>query len=145
MSLNFDREYFLDHYSNPHNYEVLEHPHAHAEDINPLCGDRIEIGLQIDDGRITAISFQGKGCVVSQASASILTDMVEGKSIQEVSNLSEDDLLDALGIPISPARSNCAFLSLHVLRHCLAQLKMMPASETAAAKNLDVASVRPSE
>src|SRR6266702_4179275 len=120
MSLNFDREYFMDHCINPRNQEVLVHTHARAQDLNPLCGDRVEIGVEIDDGRISAIYFQGKGCAVSQAAASILTEMVEGKPMQEVLELSEDDLLDALGIPVSPARSNCAFLSLRVLRQCLA-------------------------
>jgi nitrogen fixation NifU-like protein len=142
MSLDFDREYFLDHCSNPRNHEVLAHPHAHAEDINPLCGDRVEMGFQIYDGRISAIYFQGRGCVVSQAAASILTEMVKGKLVQEVIKLSEDDLLDALGIPISPARSNCAFLSLHVLRHCLGSVKMMPPSGTIVPVELDAASVQ---
>jgi len=123
MSLNFDREYFLDHCTNPRNHEVLANPHVQVQDINPLCGDRVEIGIQVDDGRIATIYFQGKGCAVSQAAASILTEMVEVKPMQEVLELSEDDLLDALGIPVSPARSNCAFLSLRVLRQCLAGVK----------------------
>jgi nitrogen fixation protein NifU and related proteins len=127
MSLNLDREYFLDHWSNPRNHEVLAHPDVRAEDINPICGDRVEMGLEIDDGRISAIYFQGKGCTVSQAAASILTEMIQGKPVQEVTQLSEDDLLDALGIPISPARLSCAFLGLHVLRHCLSSLKLTPA------------------
>jgi nitrogen fixation protein NifU and related proteins len=121
MSLNLDREFFLDHYTHPRNNEVLPHPHAKAEDINPLCGDRVEIGVQIADDHIAAIYFQGRGCAVSQASASILTEMVEGKSVQDVREMSEDDFLDALGIPISPARSNCAFLSLRILHRCLGQ------------------------
>ena len=133
MSLNFDREYFLDHCSHPRNCEVLPDPHVHAEDINPLCGDRVEMGLQIDGERISAIYFQGKGCAVSQAAASILTEMVDGKPVQDVLNLSEDDLLDALGIPISPARSNCALLSLHVLRQCLTNIqRSAPSAKTAA-------------
>lgn len=127
MSLNLEREYFLDHCSHPRNHEILAHPHVRAEDINPICGDRVEMGLEIDDGRISAIYFQGRGCAVSQGAASILTEMIEGKPVQEVVKLSEDDLLDALGIPISPARSSCAFLALRVLRHCLSSLKMMPA------------------
>jgi nitrogen fixation protein NifU and related proteins len=122
MSLNLDREFFLDHYTHPRNNEVLPHPHAKAEDINPLCGDRVEIGVQVEDGRISAIYFQGRGCAVSQAAASILTEMVESKKVQDVREMSEDDFLDALGIPISPARSNCAFLSLRVLHRCLTEL-----------------------
>ncbi len=140
MSLNFDREYFLDHYTHPRNHEVLAHPHARAEDINPLCGDRVEMGLQVDDERIAAIYFQGKGCAVSQAAASILTEMVEGKAIQEVLDLSEDDLLDALGIPLNPVRSNCAFLSLRVLRQCLASVKAQFPSDIRASQEADAAS-----
>ena len=140
MSLNFDREYFLDHCANPRNQEVLEHPHVRAEDINPLCGDRVEIGLQIDEGKIATIYFQGKGCAVSQASASILTEMVEGRPLQEVLDLSEDDLLDALGIPISPARSKCAFLSLRVLRQCLADVQMTSTADISSSKRPDRAS-----
>lgn len=127
MSLSLDREYFLDHCSHPRNHEVLAHPHARAEDINPICGDRVEIGLEIDGGRISAVYFQGKGCAVSQGAASILTEMIEGKPIQDVRSLSEDDLLDALGIPISPARLSCAFLALRVLRRCLGGLDLVPA------------------
>ena len=127
MSLNLEREYFLDHCTHPRNHEVLAHPHVRAEDINPICGDRVEIGLEIDDGRISAIYFQGKGCAVSQGAASILTEMIKDKPVQEVITLSEDDLLDALGIPISPARSSCAFLALRVLRRCMSNLNMVPA------------------
>jgi len=127
MSINLDREYFMDHCSNPRNQEVLAHPHVHAEAINPICGDRVEMGLEIDDGRISALYFQGRGCAVSQGAASILTEMIQGKPVQEVIKLSEDDLLDALGIPISPARFSCAFLALRVLRQCLSNPNMMPA------------------
>jgi nitrogen fixation NifU-like protein len=130
MSLNFDYQYLLDHYFNPRNYGVLGHPQAHAEDINPLCEDRIEMGIEINDERITTIRFQGRGCDISQAAASILTEMIQDQLVQEVSNLSEDDLLDALGIPISAGRSNCAFLSLRVLHLCLASAKTISSSDT---------------
>lgn len=129
MSLNFDREYFLDHCANPRNQQVLEPVDGYAEDINPICGDRVAVGIRIEEDKIGAIYFQGKGCGVSQAAASILTEMVDGKSVQEVDELSEDDLLDALGIPISPARSNCAFLSLRVLRHCLTAARANTSAE----------------
>jgi nitrogen fixation NifU-like protein len=122
MWANLDHEYFLDHCSNPRNHEVLAHPHVRAEDINPICGDRVELGIEVQDGRFSAIYFQGKGCAVSQGAASILTEMIKGQPVQDVITLSEDDLLGAIGIPISPARSSCAFLSLRVLRHCLTML-----------------------
>lgn len=119
MSMDY-REYILDHYRNPRNYGQLEHPDAHAEDSNPLCGDQLAIDLQVEGDQVTAVRFRGRGCAISQASASMLSEMIEGKSIEEVRALGKDDVLDALGIPISPARMKCAFLSLRVLHRSLA-------------------------
>jgi nitrogen fixation NifU-like protein len=119
MSMDY-REYILDHYRNPRNYGKLEQPDAHAEDSNPLCGDQLAMDLQIEDDHVTAVRFQGRGCAISQASASMLSEMIEGKTVEEVVQLGKDDVLDALGIPISPARTKCAFLSLRVLHRGLA-------------------------
>lgn len=119
MSMDY-REYILDHYRNPRNYGKLERPDAHAEDSNPLCGDQLAIDLQLDGEVVTAVRFQGRGCAISQASASMLSEMIEGKTVEEVVALGKDDVLDALGIPISPARTKCAFLSLRVLHRSLA-------------------------
>ncbi len=110
------REHILDHYQNPRNYGTLENPDRSFEDSNPLCGDRIRIDLKLADDRIVDIRFSGRGCAISQASASILTEMVKGKSLEEVRRLSADDLLEELGVPISPARRKCALLSLKVLK-----------------------------
>ncbi len=110
------REHILDHYRNPRNYGTLE-PHDRSfEDSNPLCGDRIRIDLRLKDGTIEDIAFTGRGCAISQASASILTEMVKGQSLDFVKELTAEDLLDELGIPISPARRKCALLSLKVLK-----------------------------
>jgi nitrogen fixation NifU-like protein len=114
------REYILDHYRNPRNYGKLEQPDAHAEDSNPLCGDQLAIDLQVDGDTVTAVRFQGRGCAISQASASMLSEMIEGRPVEEVVKLGKDDVLDALGIPISPARMKCAFLSLRILHRSLA-------------------------
>ena len=119
MSMDY-REYILDHYRNPRNYGKLEHPDAHAEDSNPLCGDQLAIDLQIEGGQVTEVRFQGRGCAISQAAASMLSEMIEGRPVEEVVQLGKDDVLDALGIPISPARTKCAFLSLRVLHRSLA-------------------------
>ena len=120
MSMDFYREYILDPYRNPRNYGKLEHPDAHAEDNNPLCGDQLAIDLQVDGDQITAVRFQGRGCAISQAAASMLSEMIEDKTVEEVVQLGKDEVLDALGIPISPARTKCAFLSLRVLHRSLA-------------------------
>lgn len=119
MSMDY-REYILDHYRNPRNYGKLEHPDAHAEDSNPLCGDQLAIDLQIEGDEVTSVRFQGRGCAISQSAASMLSEMIEGKSVEEVVRLGKDDVLEALGIPISPARTKCAFLSLRVLHRSLA-------------------------
>ena len=119
MSMDY-REYILDHYRNPRNYGKLEHPDVHSEDSNPLCGDQLALDMQIEDDLVTAIRFQGRGCAISQASASMLSEMIEGRPTGEVVHLGKDDVLDALGIPISPARTKCAFLCLRVLHRGLA-------------------------
>src|ERR1700724_344709 len=119
MSMDY-REYILDHYRNPRNYGKLEHPDAHAEDSNPLCGDQLAIDLQIEGDQIKSVRFQGRGCAISQAAASMLSEMIEGKSVEEVVHLGEDDMLAELGIDIRRARTKCAFLSLRVLHRGLA-------------------------
>lgn len=119
MSMDY-RDYILDHYRNPRNYGKLEHANAHAEDSNPLCGDQLGIDLLIEGDRVAEVRFKGRGCAISQASASMLSEMIEGKPVEEVTRLGKDDILDALGIPISPARTKCAFLCLRVLHRSLA-------------------------
>jgi nitrogen fixation NifU-like protein len=124
------REYILDHYRNPRNYGTLEQPDVHAEDSNPLCGDQLAIDLQIEGDRVTAVRFRGRGCAISQASASMLSEMIEGQPVTDVVKLGKDDILEALGIPISPARTKCAFLCLRVLHRGLALAGLeKPASE----------------
>ncbi len=114
------RDYILEHYRRPHNFGVLEEPTAKYEGANPLCGDRITMFLGIRDGVVADVAFTGRGCAISQASASLLTDEVRGKPVAEVEKLTPDDLLELLGIEISPARLKCALLSLDTLRHALA-------------------------
>ena len=115
------RDYILEHYRRPHNFGILEAPDARYEGANPLCGDRITIMLGIRDGTIAEVAFTGRGCAISQASASLLTDEIRGKPVAEVEKLTPDDILDMLGIEISPARLKCALLSLDTLSHALAE------------------------
>lgn len=110
------RENILDHYRHPRNYGTIEDADISYEDTNPLCGDRVRIDLRVEDGKIADIKFSGRGCAISQASASILTEMVEGADLDEVRRLSAQDILDELGVPISPARVKCALLGLKVLK-----------------------------
>ena len=120
MAMDYYREYILDHYRNPRNYGKLEQPDVHAEDSNPLCGDQLAMDLLVEGDAVKEVRFQGRGCAISQAAASMLSEKIEGKTIQEVVALGKQDVLEDLGIDISPARTKCAFLSLRVLHRGLA-------------------------
>ena len=113
------RDYILEHYRHPHNFGVLETPTASYEGSNPLCGDRITMMLGIQDGVVRDVAFTGRGCAISQASASLLTDEIKGKPVAEVEKMTPEDVLDLIGIDISPARLKCALLSLDTLAHAL--------------------------
>jgi nitrogen fixation NifU-like protein len=113
------RDEILEHYRRPHNFGTLPSPDATYEGYNPLCGDRIMLMLGIRDDVIEEVAFTGRGCAISQASASMLTDEIRGKPLADVARLTNDDVLDELGIEISPARLKCALLSLDTLRHAL--------------------------
>ena len=112
------RELILDHYKHPHNAGTLEHPDVAQEEYNPLCGDRVRIDLRIEDGIIKDVRFQGRGCAISQASASLLTDEILGKSVADVQAFGKDDMLDLIGIPLdkNPVRIKCALLPLKALK-----------------------------
>jgi nitrogen fixation NifU-like protein len=112
---NIYREIILDHSKNPRNKGTLEPADFSYEDMNPLCGDEIRIDVRVEDDHISEIAFSGRGCAVSQASTSILTEMVSGKSLDEVKALTKDDLLYEIGIRVSRARLKCALLFLKVL------------------------------
>ena len=115
------RDEILEHYRRPHNFGTLPRPDATYEGSNPLCGDRITMMLDLsDDGRITDVAFTGRGCAISQASASMLTDEIRGRSIADLAALGSKDVLELLGIEISPARLKCALLSLDTLQHAVA-------------------------
>ncbi len=114
---DFYRDYILDHYRNPRNFGHLEAPTVTAEDLNPLCGDRIRMELLVDaDGTVKDVRFSGKGCAISQASASMLTENVRGKSLEAVAKLTKEAVLENVGIGISPTRMKCAMLGLRVLK-----------------------------
>src|SRR2546426_7973755 len=115
------RDYILEHYRRPHNFGVIEEPTASFEGSNPLCGDRITMMIGIHDGVVERVGFTGRGCAISQASASLLTDEIKGKPVSEVAHLTSSDVLDLIGIEISPARLKCALLSLDTLEHALAE------------------------
>jgi nitrogen fixation protein NifU and related proteins len=113
---DFYRDYILDHYRHPRNFGRLAGADAEAEDLNPLCGDLIRMQLKVDDGVVSDVRFSGKGCAISQAAASMLTERIKGMRLAEVAKLSKDAVLEDMGIGISPTRMKCAMLGLRVLK-----------------------------
>jgi nitrogen fixation NifU-like protein len=113
------RELVLDHYRNPRNHGRLDPADAHAEGHNPLCGDQVSVTANLDGDRLSEIRFEGRGCAISQAATSMLTELVQGRTVSEIAAMTKDELLDALGIPITPVRLKCALLGLGVLKVAL--------------------------
>jgi len=129
---DFYREFILDHYKNPHNFGELAEATHRYHDTNPLCGDEITMFLKIGAGdRVEDVSFSGKGCAISQASASILTDEVRGKTLDELKAIDRDHVIENLGITLTPARVKCALLSLKTLKGAAWGLPAWPGEEEA--------------
>lgn len=117
MSDDIYREIILDHYRNPRNKGKIDNPDVVIHDSNPLCGDQIDIYLKVVQGQIKDIKFDGKGCAISQASASMLTEMVMDKPLTTAKDISKDEVLENIGLTnLGPARIKCALLSLKVLK-----------------------------
>ncbi|MEK6888268.1 MAG: Fe-S cluster assembly sulfur transfer protein SufU [Candidatus Aenigmatarchaeota archaeon] len=106
----------LDHYKNPHNYGVPNKRDAERRESNPLCGDVITVYLTIENNMVEDVHFVGSGCAISKAAASLLTDEIKGKTLDEIKKLDKQDALELLGIEISPARMKCALLGLKTLK-----------------------------
>jgi nitrogen fixation NifU-like protein len=106
----------LDHYRHPHNFGKVEGATLSHSEGNPSCGDQIEMSLKIEGDVVEEIKFHGKGCIISQAAASILTDMVKGEPLERIRSLTREEMLENIGIPIGPMRLKCALLALKVLK-----------------------------
>ena len=115
------REQILEHYKNPHHFGEIKDADITQEGDNPLCGDVITLYLKLDDGRVGDVRFRGRGCAISQASASMLTEEILGKKVDDLAGTTRDDILDMLGVEVSYARIKCATLSLGLLRLALAE------------------------
>ncbi|OGQ06404.1 MAG: SUF system NifU family Fe-S cluster assembly protein [Deltaproteobacteria bacterium RIFCSPLOWO2_01_44_7] len=120
------REEILEHYKYPRNKGTLEKPDITYKDFNPLCGDECQIDLHVKDNRVDEVKFMAKGCAISQAATSMLTEMIEGKSLEEIKQLSKKDILDVLGIELGPVRLKCALLCLKVLKGGIYGIKEWP-------------------
>ena len=119
------REQILDHYKHPRNFGELDHPSVASSDNLVSCGDQLSMQLMIEAKKqiVTDIRFQGVGCAISMASASMLTEKVKGKKIPDLQPLTKDDILKMLGVKLTPTRLKCALLSLEVLHKALNNMK----------------------
>jgi nitrogen fixation NifU-like protein len=113
------RDYILEHYKRPRNFGELEPHDLEAHEYNPLCGDEMGVHIRLDGDRIADLRFQGHGCAISQAAASIASEQLIGMPAEEVAQLDGEWMIDLLGIPISAARRKCALLNLKVMRAAL--------------------------
>jgi nitrogen fixation protein NifU and related proteins len=125
------REVILDHYKNPRGHGVIEGADAEADGQNPLCGDEVSIYVQFgaDNETIEDVKFRGRGCAISQAATSMLIEMVTGRKATEIAEMPRDELLEEVGIPLSPVRLKCALLGLGVLKVALHRAKGTPLPE----------------
>ena len=123
------RENILDHYKHPRTQGTLDHPDISYEDGNPLCGDKLRMDFQIKDGKIDAVRFSGQGCSISQASASMLCERIEGQSLEDVKKISREDVLEMLGIELGPVRLKCALLALKTLKAGVYGIPQWPGEE----------------
>ena len=133
-AMGFDemyREVILDHYKNPRGHGVIEGADAEAEGQNPLCGDEVSVFVQFaaDGETIDDVKFRGHGCAISQASTSMLMEMVKGRTAGEIATMPRDELLEEIGIPLTPVRLKCALLGLGVLKVALHRAKGTPLPE----------------
>jgi nitrogen fixation NifU-like protein len=120
---DFYREIIIDHYKNPAHRGQLELKDYSFEDENPLCGDFIHVDLTLDENqKVKDAVFSGHGCAISQASADLLLDAIRGKTLEEVKKLNKQDVLDLLGIELSPVRLKCALLPLKVVKAAVYKL-----------------------
>src|SRR6187431_1930928 len=121
------RELILDHYKNPRNHGLLDPADARAEGQNPLCGDEITITLRLDSGEVVEdVGFEGRGCAISQAATSMLTELVVGRSADDVARMPKEELLEEIGIPLTPVRLKCAILGFGTLKVALHKSKGTP-------------------
>lgn len=112
-------EFILDHYKSPRNYGTIDNPDVSYEEGIPSCGDVVRLDIKLKKGRVEDVKFSGKGCAISQASCSIMTEAVIGKTADEIMAIGDDEMLESLGSPISPIRYKCALLGLSVLKKAI--------------------------
>jgi nitrogen fixation protein NifU and related proteins len=136
MSDDIYREIILDHYRNPRNKGKLPDADISTHDSNPLCGDEIDIHMKIFGDKITDVKFEGRGCAISQASASMLTEMVMNKPLTNVKDIAKNDVLENIGLTnLGPARVKCALLALKVMK--LGMVNYLASKDPDSARTLE--------
>ena len=133
-------EMIIEYSRNPSNFGKIDEPHIHRHDSNPLCGDSIDLYINIDENKVSNVKFDGKGCAICMACTSVLTEMIQGKTLDEIKNFQKDQLLSELGlehlIKTSPVRIKCALLSLKALKHGIYTFFVEKMNDTESAGNL---------
>lgn len=120
------REEILEHYKYPRNRGRLDRPDVTYFDTNPLCGDECQIDLNLEEDRVKEVRFLAKGCAISQAATSMLTEMIENKTLEEIKKIGKEEILNVLGIELGPVRLKCALLCLKVLKSGVYGIKDWP-------------------
>jgi nitrogen fixation NifU-like protein len=113
------RENILDHYKYPHNFVKLENSDLEHHEHNPLCGDDLTFQLKLNGQRVSEVGFSGEGCAICMASASMLSDEIKGKSLEEIKRMNKETVLNLLGVELSPVRLKCAMLSLDTVKNAI--------------------------
>jgi len=121
MAYDIYQEEILEHYRNPHNKGAMEHPDIFGHGNNPVCGDDITVYISVRDGVIVEAKFDGRGCAISQASASMFTDRLKGMKLEEALAMKDEDIRDMLHIPLSAVRMKCATLGLRVFKEAASE------------------------
>ncbi len=117
MSEDVYKEIIMDHYRNPRNFGKIEGPDFSAEDNNPLCGDHVEMAVKVADGKVADVKFIGRGCAISMSAASIITELIQGMTLEDLRKFDKEQLLEAMGNPdLGPVRVKCALLPLKTLK-----------------------------
>lgn len=119
--MNIYQENILDHYRNPRHYRTLASPSFTIDEHNPFCGDQLHFEGRIEDGKLEELTFQGGGCAISMAAASMLAEHVQGKPVAEIRDFSDAEMLEHLGVPLSPTRTKCGLLAISGVRRGLKQ------------------------
>lgn len=123
------RENILDHFQNPRNFGQIDSPDITFKDSNPLCGDELQIDIKVEDEKVTDVKFHCRCCAICKASASMLTELIEEQTVEDLKNITKEDIMDNLGITLGPVRLKCALLPLKVLKAGVYGIDKIPDEE----------------